>query len=542
MDCVYQCPGLAIFGYNLKKDWLFLPIEYHVEEKSECFLVDNNGKKLGEGIVEKVLKKPNKTNIARVKSLDLHGENLVNVRGFIVKENYPEPIVLKDHHQEITEPTYVCHCDDVTLAEILETIGDRKFISVDEVKHTTRLGMGACRGKRCIKRLKQTLSGTGISIVGEPTPRGPLANQVAMGELYPRNTHENVITGWNGNHTQKKKVKSLVAGGGIDLAVNGAGMDWRVWKFESRRPRVIAALGELFHRRLQNIGGFSRARPGSPQQRRQQQGRLAKAPEAQAAGRTIFRRHISIDHGHHHAHNDLFKLELGNAKLELSVFEEGVPPVFRMRAPDDTRLPDAQDVTLETVRADGARQVFQFAAKKDFLESTVAVAEPHIFDAIVRVGRDGQSRVCRVEFREEEHHHHQHDKDDGSKEFQDAHELAHAQDIAQRFAGRVVTTPQIILFGVTGGLMPCPAAFTVLLVCLQLKKLTLGFAVVGAFSFGLALTMVTMGVLAAWSMRHAEKRFKGFGEVMRRAPYVSCVLLVALAGFMAWHGWRGLHP
>ncbi len=215
MDCVYQCPGLAIFGYNLKKDWLFLPIEYHVEEKSECFLVDNNGKKLGEGIVEKVLKKPNKTNIARVKSLDLHGENLVNVRGFIVKENYPEPIVLKDHHQEITEPTYVCHCDDVTLAEILETIGDRKFISVDEVKHTTRLGMGACRGKRCIKRLKQTLSGTGISIVGEPTPRGPLANQVAMGELYPRNTHENVITGWNGNHTQKKKVKSLVAGGGI---------------------------------------------------------------------------------------------------------------------------------------------------------------------------------------------------------------------------------------------------------------------------------------------------------------------------------------
>jgi nickel/cobalt exporter len=248
------------------------------------------------------------------------------------------------------------------------------------------------------------------------------------------------------------------------------------------------------------------------------------------------------DHGHHHAHNDLFKLEIGNAKLELSVFEEGVPPVFRMRAPNDTRLPDAQDVTLETVRADGARQVFQFAAKSDFLESTVAVAEPHEFDAIVRVGRDGQSRVCRVEFREEEHHHHHHDKDDGGKEFQDAHELAHAQDIAQRFAGRVVTTPQIILFGVTGGLMPCPAAFTVLLVCLQLKKLTLGFAVVGAFSFGLALTMVTMGVLAAWSMRHAEKRFKGFGEVMRRAPYVSCALLVALAGFMAWHGWRGLHP
>ena len=180
-----------------------------------CFLVDNQGKKLGEGIVEKILKKPNKTNIARIKSLTVHGEELINVRGFIVKENFPETIQFKPYLTDILAPTYVCHCDDVTLDEIMETIGERKFISVDEIKHTTRLGMGACRGKRCIKRLKQRLSGTGISIVGEPTPRGPLSNQVAMGELYPRNVHEQVIIGINGNQPQKIMVKSLVAGGGI---------------------------------------------------------------------------------------------------------------------------------------------------------------------------------------------------------------------------------------------------------------------------------------------------------------------------------------
>jgi len=215
MDCVYQCPGLAIFGYNLKKDWLFMPIEYEVKEGSACYLVDNFGKKLGEGTVEKILKKPNKTNIARVKSLDVHGEALANVRGFIGKDNWPQPVSLKPHQYEDKTPTYVCHCDDVTLDEILETIGDRKFISVDEVKHTTRLGMGACRGKRCIKRLKQRLAGSGISIVGEPAPRGPLSNQVAMGELYPRNVHERVITTVNGNSPQKIRVKSFIAGGGI---------------------------------------------------------------------------------------------------------------------------------------------------------------------------------------------------------------------------------------------------------------------------------------------------------------------------------------
>jgi nickel/cobalt exporter len=246
------------------------------------------------------------------------------------------------------------------------------------------------------------------------------------------------------------------------------------------------------------------------------------------------------DHGHDHAHSELFVLDLGHGKLELSVFEEGVPPVFQLRAPAGEKPPNARDVTLETVRPDGKRQTFQFVAKKDFLESITDILEPHEFDATVTIGHGEHSHTCRVEFREDGHHH-PHNEDDVSKEFQDAHERAHAQDIAKCFAGRTVTTSQIILFGITGGLMPCPAAFTVLLVCLQLKKVTLGFAMVGAFSFGLALTMVATGALAAGSVRHAEKRFKGFGEAMRRAPYVSCILLIALASYMAWHGWRGLN-
>ena len=88
--------------------------------------------------------------------------------------------------------------------------------------------------------------------------------------------------------------------------------------------------------------------------------------------------------------------------------------------------------------------------------------------------------------------------------------------------------------------MPCPAALTVLLVCMQVKQYTLGFALVAAFSFGLALTMVSVGAAAAWSVRHAEKRFKGFGSFIRKAPYFSSALLVVLACYMTWHGWQGL--
>ena len=245
------------------------------------------------------------------------------------------------------------------------------------------------------------------------------------------------------------------------------------------------------------------------------------------------------DHGHHHHdhHSEVFTLDTGHGAVELSVFEGGVPPVFRLRVPAGVSLPEAAAVALETVRPDGARQHFQFVSKGDFLESSEDIPEPHEFDALLTLKHGGHGHTCRAAFREKGHHHH---TEEASKEFQDAHEHEHAQDIVQRFGGRPVTTPQIVLFGITGGLMPCPAAFTVLLVCLQLKRATLGFVMVGAFSFGLALTMVATGAIAAWSVQHAQQRFRGFGEVMRRAPYVSCVLLVLLASYMAWQGWNGL--
>lgn len=142
-------------------------------------------------------------------------------------------------------------------------------------------------------------------------------------------------------------------------------------------------------------------------------------------------------------------------------------------------------------------------------------------------------------------HDHSHSHDDHSHdhdlekieavegEFQDDHERMHALDIERRFAGRSVTTGQIIMFGLTGGLMPCPAAVTVLVICLQLKQLALGFALVLAFSFGLAATMVATGALAAWSVHHAEKRFSGFGNIVRKAPYISVVVLLIVATVIA---------
>ena len=137
-------------------------------------------------------------------------------------------------------------------------------------------------------------------------------------------------------------------------------------------------------------------------------------------------------------------------------------------------------------------------------------------------------------------HDHDHPHETSPIEYQDAHEQAHAADIQKRFSGGKATTAQIALFGLTGGLLPCPAAFTIVLVCLQLKRFALGIGMVLAFSAGLAFTLVAAGALAAWGLHHAQKRFSGFGTIARKLPYVSSIILTIMGLFIGFEGWRHL--
>lgn|GEM_PF-4620465 len=68
--------------------------------------------------------------------------------------------------------------------------------------------------------------------------------------------------------------------------------------------------------------------------------------------------------------------------------------------------------------------------------------------------------------------------------------------------------------------MPCPAAFSVLLICIQLKEFTLDFAMVASFSIGLAITMVGVGLIAAGSTRHVEKRWRDHATCFL---YIRCI-------------------
>ncbi|HAT1568835.1 MAG: nickel/cobalt efflux protein RcnA [Kluyvera cryocrescens] len=138
------------------------------------------------------------------------------------------------------------------------------------------------------------------------------------------------------------------------------------------------------------------------------------------------------------------------------------------------------------------------------------------------------------------HDHHHHDEHHHGAlvdaDWQDAHQRAHAEEINRRFTGQQVTTGQIMLFGLTGGLIPCPASITILLICLQLKHVALGATLVLSFSVGLALTLVASGAIAAISLKHMTKRWSGFGELSRKAPWFSGALIILVGIYMMAHG------
>jgi cation diffusion facilitator family transporter len=111
----------------------------------------------------------------------------------------------------------------------------------------------------------------------------------------------------------------------------------------------------------------------------------------------------SHDHSHDHDHGEEpRRVELGTRVLEIEVFEDNVPPRFRVRT-DTGVLPGASDFAVETVRPDGSRQLFSFEDRGEYLQSREEIPEPHAFLAAVRLVEAGQQHQRELQFEEHEH-------------------------------------------------------------------------------------------------------------------------------------------
>lgn len=239
-------------------------------------------------------------------------------------------------------------------------------------------------------------------------------------------------------------------------------------------------------------------------------------------------------------------IDTGHGLVDLMLVSEGGNARFQAKFKNtrgmDKKPPNAKELILDTMRDDGSKQTFRFLTKGDYLETIDPVPAPRTFDIVLTWDHDDHEHVYHESFRPANA-----GKpgvagqlDLGDMDAMDAHARSHAMDIQKRFAGRSVTTGQVIMFGLTGGLLPCPAAITVLVLCLQLKQFSLGLTLVICFSIGLALTLLFSGTVAAWGMQKASKKWKGFDAFADRVPYFSSAIIIAVGLFTAYSGYSHL--
>lgn len=86
-------------------------------------------------------------------------------------------------------------------------------------------------------------------------------------------------------------------------------------------------------------------------------------------------------------------LTKGELALELTIFEQGIPPEMRIYAYREGEAVDPAEVkvSVELSRLGGERDELNFTPENDYLVGDTVVTEPHSFDVSVRARFDGQS-------------------------------------------------------------------------------------------------------------------------------------------------------
>ena len=134
--CVMKCPGLAIFMVQEFDEYSVVGIPYEFEplpEKGQKVVVmDKEGKEVGEGVVQKVMKnRKEKTHVV-----------------FVMVERGLERVVRHFRLPTPEEEEIVCRCEEVTKKDV-ERAMDEGFTDFEELRRYLRIGMGPCGGRTC---------------------------------------------------------------------------------------------------------------------------------------------------------------------------------------------------------------------------------------------------------------------------------------------------------------------------------------------------------------------------------------------------------
>ena len=142
-------------------------------------------------------------------------------------------------------------------------------------------------------------------------------------------------------------------------------------------------------------------------------------------------------------------------------------------------------------------------------------------------------------------HHHDHDHAHGHHHDHDGHGHDHPRGSWWKkifhthgpgghthVYGPTVSYKQLFLLGITGGIIPCPGAIVVLLIAMQRNLLTFGFFLIFSFSIGLALVLMTIGIMMVTAKSFLDRHHIGEGMITRRILPMASAVLVTILGIV----------
>ena len=87
---------------------------------------------------------------------------------------------------------------------------------------------------------------------------------------------------------------------------------------------------------------------------------------------------------------------------------------------------------------------------------------------------------------------------------------------------------ELLALGITGGIVPCPAALVVLLSAVALRRVGFGLFLIVAFSVGLAAVLIAIGILMVYAGR-LMARFRADSPLVTRwLPLTSSAVVTIL--------------
>ena len=143
-----------------------------------------------------------------------------------------------------------------------------------------------------------------------------------------------------------------------------------------------------------------------------------------------------------------------------------------------------------------------------------------LFFQRIRKARRGHSHT-------HEHHHHDHPHSHGSitHDHGDGHVHSHMPE-------GEVTMGSLIALGASGGLVPCPSALVLLLSSVALSRIGLGLTLLVAFSAGLAVVLMGIGMVVLYAKHLLPDSKRQAGNLAFRYLPVASAAIIVCAGVL----------